>query len=66
MFTQTEIFPKLFSNLQDNTIRHEGQCLEINIEKSSVQLTSCTGSLKQQWKFNRKPYIPTAIDFNRF
>uniref|UniRef100_A0A3Q0KBU6 Polypeptide N-acetylgalactosaminyltransferase n=1 Tax=Schistosoma mansoni TaxID=6183 RepID=A0A3Q0KBU6_SCHMA len=55
-----------FTYGEDDTIRHQGKCLEINIEKSSVQLTACTGSLKQQWKFNRKPYMPTANDFNRF
>ncbi|VDP69266.1 unnamed protein product [Schistosoma mattheei] len=44
----------------DNTIRHLDQCLEINLKKSTVKLAECFGSVNQQWKFNRRPYLPSV------
>ncbi|CAH8465027.1 unnamed protein product [Schistosoma turkestanicum] len=53
-----------FTYETDNTIRQQGKCLEINIEYLKVFLTECTGSLEQQWKFNRKPYLPSVNNHN--
>ncbi|CAI2725553.1 unnamed protein product [Schistosoma spindalis] len=57
---QTSCESQEFTYEIDNTIRHLGQCLEINLEKLTVKLTECFGSVNQQWKFNRKPYLPSV------
>ncbi|CAH8481033.1 unnamed protein product [Schistosoma mattheei] len=57
---QTSCESQEFTYEMDNTIRHLGQCLEINLEKSTVKLAEFFGSVNQQWKFNRRPYLPSV------
>ncbi|CAH8828151.1 unnamed protein product [Trichobilharzia szidati] len=57
---------QMFTYENDNTIRHQGQCLEMKPNTALVRLARCTGSVNQQWKFSRKPYLPSIENNESF
>ncbi|KAF8570467.1 hypothetical protein P879_05795 [Paragonimus westermani] len=50
-----------FTYTSDDRITHGNQCVELTEDHNSVYLTTCTASLNQRWKFNRKPYLVEKI-----
>ncbi|THD23572.1 Polypeptide N-acetylgalactosaminyltransferase [Fasciola hepatica] len=47
-----------FTYEQDETIRHGDQCVEYDGLDKPIVFKPCDGSVRQKWKFNRKPYKP--------
>ncbi|TPP56290.1 Polypeptide N-acetylgalactosaminyltransferase [Fasciola gigantica] len=47
-----------FTYLESGEIKHGERCLEMSLDKQTLQVVFCTGSKRQQWKFNRKPFMP--------
>ncbi|KAF7258335.1 hypothetical protein EG68_04476 [Paragonimus skrjabini miyazakii] len=49
---------QLFDYTADDKITHNGQCLQLSEDNRSLNLTICNGSVRQRWKFSRKPFMP--------
>ncbi|KAF5400795.1 Polypeptide N-acetylgalactosaminyltransferase [Paragonimus heterotremus] len=47
-----------FDYTADDKIIHDGQCLQLSEDNRSLNLTICNGSVRQRWKFSRKPFMP--------
>ncbi|VDP78055.1 unnamed protein product [Echinostoma caproni] len=50
-----------FTYGEDNTIRNADSCVEYDDRDKPVLLKPCDGSMRQKWKFARKPYTPSAF-----
>ncbi|CAL8104774.1 unnamed protein product [Calicophoron daubneyi] len=49
-----------FQYTANDSLKHDDVCVELSTDKKSAKLAPCNGSPYQQWKFDRKPYVPVA------
>jgi len=54
-------FGQVFDYNISNEIKHQDKCITLTPDKSTINLQPCDGSLSQQWKWDRKPYLPSNL-----